>query len=68
MDIQSIIIEGGAKTLDLFIKAGLWDEARVFTGPQYWPEGIRAPAITGKMAEETVIGPDKLLVFVNIRT
>jgi len=31
-DIQSVIIEGGAHTLQSFIEAGLWDEARIFTG------------------------------------
>jgi len=31
-DIQSVIIEGGAHTLNSFINEGLWDEARVFTG------------------------------------
>jgi diaminohydroxyphosphoribosylaminopyrimidine deaminase/5-amino-6-(5-phosphoribosylamino)uracil reductase len=31
-DIQSVIIEGGAHTLNSFINAGLWDEARIFTG------------------------------------
>lgn len=30
-DIQSVIIEGGAHTLNTFIEAGVWDEARVFT-------------------------------------
>ncbi len=65
MDIQSLIIEGGAKTLDLFIKAGLWDEARIFTAPQYWTEGIAAPVISGELAEEIVVGPDKLTVLLN---
>ena len=29
--IQSVIIEGGKKTLEKFIESGYWDEARVFT-------------------------------------
>lgn len=60
MDIQSIIVEGGAKTLDLFIKANLWDEARIFTGPQYWGEGIPAPQITGNVKDDLRVGPDRL--------
>jgi diaminohydroxyphosphoribosylaminopyrimidine deaminase/5-amino-6-(5-phosphoribosylamino)uracil reductase len=28
--IQSVIIEGGSKTLQTFIDANLWDEARIF--------------------------------------
>src|SRR5690606_30451349 len=31
-NIQSLIVEGGSQTLQSFIDAGLWDEARVFTG------------------------------------
>lgn len=30
-NIQSVIIEGGAQTLQLFLDGGWWDEARVFT-------------------------------------
>ncbi len=31
-NIQSMIIEGGAKTIQSFIDANLWDEAFVFKG------------------------------------
>ena len=31
--ILSVIVEGGRKTLDQFIGAGLWDEARILTAP-----------------------------------
>ncbi len=31
MNIQSILVEGGAKTLQSFIDDNLWDEARVIT-------------------------------------
>lgn len=44
-NIQSIIIEGGAKLLTSFIEAELWDEARVFTGDKYFTSGIGAPKI-----------------------
>jgi diaminohydroxyphosphoribosylaminopyrimidine deaminase/5-amino-6-(5-phosphoribosylamino)uracil reductase len=63
-DIQSVIIEGGAHTLNKFIEAGLWDEARIFTGNTNLKKGIRAPFITGE-AGETLIGADKLRVVVN---
>ena len=42
-DIQSIIIEGGEKLLNSFIKQNLWDEARIFTGNKYFKQGIKAP-------------------------
>jgi diaminohydroxyphosphoribosylaminopyrimidine deaminase/5-amino-6-(5-phosphoribosylamino)uracil reductase len=44
MNIQSIMIEGGAKTLQSFIDEGLWDEARVITNEELIIEnGITAP-------------------------
>jgi diaminohydroxyphosphoribosylaminopyrimidine deaminase/5-amino-6-(5-phosphoribosylamino)uracil reductase len=43
--IISIIIEGGAKTIESFIKANMWDEARVFTSETYFKNGIQAPIL-----------------------
>lgn len=45
MNIQSLFVEGGAETLRLFIGSGLWDEARVFTGPMMFRNGVEAPVI-----------------------
>lgn len=63
--IQSVIIEGGAKTLELFIKESIWDEARIFTGPVYLKSGIKAPQIQGKIIEKNMIGADKLCILRN---
>ncbi|MDB5012458.1 MAG: riboflavin biosynthesis protein RibD [Daejeonella sp.] len=65
LDVQSIIIEGGAKTLELFIKANLWDEARVFSGPDRWESGIAAPVISGQLLTEQSVGPDLLRTYKN---
>ena len=65
MDIQSLIVEGGAKTLNMFIKAGLWDEARVFSSPDYWREGIPALRINWEADERLNIGPDILRIWHN---
>lgn len=64
MDIQSIIIEGGKKTLDLFIQAGLWDEARVFVGKEEWAEGMMAPQFVGQLKESTLVGSDRLNIYI----
>jgi diaminohydroxyphosphoribosylaminopyrimidine deaminase/5-amino-6-(5-phosphoribosylamino)uracil reductase len=64
-DIQSVIIEGGAFTLTQFIEAGLWDEARIFTGNTILTKGIKSPQITGIIAEEFLIGTDKLQILYN---
>ena len=64
-DIQSVIIEGGAHTLNTFINDGLWDEARIFTGSSVLGEGIKAPSITGTNGGKYGIGADSLQVFYN---
>ena len=42
---QSLIVEGGAQTLQDFIDRGLWDEIRVETAPMLAGEGVRAPQL-----------------------
>lgn len=64
-DVQSIIIEGGAHTLNTFIEAGLWDEARIFTGKMLLPAGIKAPVCFGKNMQETQVGQDALQIIYN---
>jgi len=64
-DIQSVIIEGGAGTLNSFIEAGLWDEARIFAGDKELKKGIKAPEVKGRLIGEYSPGNDRLRVFVN---
>ncbi|QEC74568.1 bifunctional diaminohydroxyphosphoribosylaminopyrimidine deaminase/5-amino-6-(5-phosphoribosylamino)uracil reductase RibD [Mucilaginibacter ginsenosidivorax] len=64
-DIQSVIIEGGAHTLQVFIDAGLWDEARIFTGKTVLSKGIKSPQITGILAAESFIEDDRLQTLYN---
>jgi diaminohydroxyphosphoribosylaminopyrimidine deaminase/5-amino-6-(5-phosphoribosylamino)uracil reductase len=64
-DIQSVIIEGGAHTLNAFIEAGLWDEARIFTGAIILNSGIKAPQINGSADEEILSGNDRLRILYN---
>ncbi len=64
-DIQSVIIEGGAYTLNKFIEAGLWDEARIFTGKAELQSGIKAPTVTGIIADKISSGEDGLEIIIN---
>lgn len=64
-NINSIIIEGGAKTLQTFIDTNLWDEARVFIGPSKFINGIKAPKLRGKLISEEKIDTDNLKIYVN---
>ena len=41
--VQSVMVEGGASTIQCFIDSGLWDEARVFEAPVCFGAGIKAP-------------------------
>lgn len=66
MDVQSIIIEGGAKTLQTFIDAGLWDEARVFHSEKELHSGVSAPKLTGRIQEKRMISNDLLSVYVKL--
>ena len=43
--IQSLIVEGGAKTLQSFIEKDLFDEIRIETAPFTIAEGTRAPQV-----------------------
>lgn len=64
-NIQSVIIEGGANTLEGFIAQNLWDEARVFTTTHKLIQGKPAPSISGKLIEETEIEKDILRITTN---
>lgn len=61
--IQSVIVEGGAYTIQSFIEADLWDEARIFQSPKTFGKGIAAPAIVGHPAEQWKIVHDTLKVI-----
>jgi diaminohydroxyphosphoribosylaminopyrimidine deaminase/5-amino-6-(5-phosphoribosylamino)uracil reductase len=64
-EIQSVIIEGGLQTLQTFIAAALWDEARVFKGNIFLKEGTKAPTISESYLKKQTIGQDELLIFRN---
>jgi diaminohydroxyphosphoribosylaminopyrimidine deaminase/5-amino-6-(5-phosphoribosylamino)uracil reductase len=63
--IQSVIIEGGLQTLQTFIDANLWDEARVFKGNVFLQEGTKAPIISAFCLEKQIVNQDELLIFKN---
>ena len=61
--IQSLLIEGGAKVLNHFISNGLWDEARVFTGGNYFKGGVKAPLIHGTLLSRTIFSGSSLEIY-----
>lgn len=64
-NIQSLIVEGGSKTLQTFINEGLWDEAFVFSGQSTFGNGIKAPEFHGNFIFEEKFKEDSLKVFKN---
>ena len=68
MDIQSCIIEGGAHTLNLFIRENIWDEARVFTGDPVFGQGTAAPDISGNLFKKLTIINDELIIWNNLQS
>ena len=64
-NINSIIIEGGAKTLQTFINENLWDEARIFKGSSAFKTGVKAPNFSGNLIFEETILNDSLKFYNN---
>lgn len=64
-NIQSIMVEGGAKTLQSFIDKHLWDEACLITNQQLNVEGgLNAPVFSGKLIQEETIFSDNIQYFI----
>lgn len=63
--IQSVIVEGGAKLLQAFIDANLWDEARTITNGQMTiGNGLDAPVIKNHLPiEEQKINNDTISFY-----
>lgn len=58
MQVQSVIIEGGAQLLQSFINENLWDEARVITNTTLQiGDGINAPVLQ----QQTLISTENIL-------
>lgn len=50
-NINSVLVEGGAKLLNSFIKAGLWDEANIEISEQIINGGVKAPSLDAETVE-----------------
>lgn len=66
LKIQSVIVEGGLKTLQAFINKDLWDETYQYIGTEvYLKQGIPAPGLPSAavLKEQLKIGTDLLKIF-----
>jgi diaminohydroxyphosphoribosylaminopyrimidine deaminase / 5-amino-6-(5-phosphoribosylamino)uracil reductase len=63
--IQSVIVEGGTKTLQAFINTNSWDEARLFTSTNDMQAGYKGPIFDKTAVKKEFIGTDILETFFN---
>lgn len=61
--IQSVLVEGGAQTLQTFINQNCWDEISVFQSNQTLGYGLKAPTFQSENAEIEIVGKDKLISY-----
>jgi diaminohydroxyphosphoribosylaminopyrimidine deaminase/5-amino-6-(5-phosphoribosylamino)uracil reductase len=64
-NIGSVIVEGGAKTLNAFLEGGWWHELRVFTSQNALGGGLAAPVAQGMVIHEDYSSGDRLKIWVN---
>jgi len=63
--IQSLIVEGGAQTLNTFINANCWDEARIFTSQKKLGNGLQSPVIENFKEKTEILDTDELMYYFN---
>lgn len=60
INIQSILVEGGTKTINEFLKHDLWDGIRVFKSQSNLKKGIKSPKISLDEFDTKLVGNDIL--------
>jgi riboflavin biosynthesis protein RibD len=65
LNINSVLVEGGAQLLNGFIAADLWDEANVEVSRQIIGDGVLAPVLNVFPNETSEIEGHKWMKFVN---
>jgi len=64
-NINSVIIEGGAYTLQHFLKTRIWDEARIIQSTRTLGGGLEAPQIPQEHSEFYSYRNDKVFLYRN---
>ncbi len=62
--IQSVLVEGGSRTLQYFIIDNVWDEARVIVGNTQFGSGVKAPVLNKLPNDTYLFGKDRIYNFV----
>ena len=64
MGVYSILVEGGAHTLNSFIDAGLWNEAYVLESSDNLEVGLKAPSIDLSGFDKTITDTDTIYHYI----
>ena len=64
-ELSSVIIEGGASTIQHFIDEGFWDEARVIEGNIKFKEGIICPKLNSEKHSSLELNTDTIKTYYN---
>ena len=64
-NIMSIIIEGGAETINRFIELNFWNEARVILSNQVYQSGLKAPTINKRYSKLQTLNKDTIITYLN---
>ncbi len=64
-NINSVLVEGGAKVLNSFIESGLWDEANVEVSEQRINDGVAAPKLSEMPLQCKIYNKHQWLYFQN---
>ena len=63
--IQSLIVEGGTKTINNFLDSKIWDEIRIFKSEIKLARGVKAPNVSLRHKVQIQIDDDKLEIYKN---
>ena len=64
--INSILVEGGAETINTLVQLGLWDEMKIFTTKNKLQKGILAPGIAGKEMNKEYVSDNIINTRINL--
>ncbi len=62
---NSIIVEGGASTINQFLEKNIWDEARVIVGKPQFNSGLRSPVLIQNAFSIVNFNDDILKTYLN---
>ena len=64
MKIQSILVEGGQRTLSTFLDENIWDECRIITATKTLVKGLEAPKKPrGISVEKKIVGDSLQIIY-----